>query len=209
MPRKAAKPAAPPPATDIKDRVIDATMALAAGRGWVHVTRADIAAEAGLSLADLYRLYPSKLSILSAFSRRSDAAVLARPAAADEPVRDRLFDLIMRRIDAMAPHKAALKSIAAGLPRDPAAALCYVPRFLGSMAWLTEAAGLDTSGLLGPLRVKAVAAVYLAALRAWFADESPDHAKTMAALDRALKRAEMVARSLPGFSRQEAAPAAP
>jgi hypothetical protein len=57
------------------------------------------------------------------------------------------------------------------------------------MAWTLEASGIATGGLRGVLRIKALAALYLATMRTWLADESADNAATMAALDRNLKRA--------------------
>lgn len=183
------------------DRIIDVTMDLIAGRGWRNLSLADIAAAAGLTPAQLYAVYPSKLAVLRAFERRVNERTLSATISADETVRDRLFDVIMRRLDALAPHKPAVRALVRDLPWDPAVTLCGGPRFLNAMRWMAEAAGVETSGIGGLLRVNGVAAVYLSALRAWLRDDSPDNAKTMAALDRALKQAEFVARSIPGFLR--------
>jgi hypothetical protein len=43
----------------------------------------------------------------------------------------------------------------------------------------------------------ALAAIYAYVLRVWLGDDSADNARTMAALDRALKNAEMLAQSVP------------
>jgi hypothetical protein len=103
----------------------------------------------------------------------------------------------MRRYEALAPHKAALSAILRHGCRHPLAALCGIPGLLHSMAWMLEAAGISTAGLAGMLRAKGLAAVHLATLRVWLRDDSPDMARTMAALDRNLKRAESLAGSLP------------
>ena len=84
-------------------------------------------------------------------------------------------------------------------------AICQGARLLRSLAWMAAAAGVDTSGLLGVLRVKALGAAYLVVLRAWLADESEDKARTMAALDRALKNLEMIAQTA-SFRRRAAVP---
>jgi AcrR family transcriptional regulator len=183
------------------DRIIDATMDLIAGRGWRNLSLADIAAATGLSLAQLYAVFPSKRAVLAAFERRVNEQTLSGAAGADESIRDRLFDLVMRRLDALAPHKPAIRALVRDLPRDPAVVLCGGPRFLNAMRWMAESAGVETGGIGGVLRVKGLAAVYLCTLRAWLNDDSPDNTKTLAALDRALKQAEFFARSLPGFSR--------
>jgi len=183
------------------DRIVDAAMELIAGRGWRTLSLADIAVATGLTLAQLYAVFPSKGAVLEAFERRVNEQTLAASTAADESIRDRLFDLVMRRLDALAPHKAAIRALARDLPWDPAVALCAGPRFLNAMRWMAESAGVETGGIGGLLRVKGLAAVYLCTLRAWLNDDSADNAKTLATLDRALKQAEFFARSLPGFSR--------
>jgi AcrR family transcriptional regulator len=183
------------------DRIIDATMELIAGRGWRTLSLADIAAATGLTLAQLYAVFPSKRAVLAAFERRVNEQTLSGGISTDEPIRDRLFDLVMRRLDALAPHKPAIKVLLRDLPWDPAVALCGGPRFLNAMRWMAESAGVETGGIGGLFRVQGLAAVYLATLRAWLNDDSPDNTKTLAALDRALKQAEFFARSIPGFSR--------
>jgi AcrR family transcriptional regulator len=183
----------------VKDRLVDAALALAAERPWPGVTLADIAAKAGLGLAELHGLAPTKAHVLRLWLARVDAAVLAGPVPDPaDPVRDRLFEVLMRRIDALKPHKAAVASMADGLMRDPVQALCGWPALLRSMAWMLEAAGLDASGLRGALRARGLALVWLAALRAFLSDESEDLGTTMAALDKALKRAEPFGRALDG-----------
>jgi hypothetical protein len=69
-------------------------------------------------------------------------------------------------------------------------------------------AGVDSWGPLQPLQLKGLGLVYLAALRAWFGDDSADLAPTMAALDKGLARAEAVLAMLPGVSRRETEAAA-
>ena len=184
--------------TDQASHVIDVALTLAAEKGWRGLALADIAAAAGLSLAELYALYSSKQAILAAYSRSIDGAVLAEVEApqgdgAQESAKDRLFDLLMRRFDKLDAHKAGLLRIAEDTGRDPLSLVCSLARLERSMAAMLEAAGISAGGLGGVLRVKGLSAVYLAGLRAWFKDDSADKAKTMAALDRALSRAERLA----------------
>jgi AcrR family transcriptional regulator len=200
MAAKRPKPAAKPePAADPADAALDAMLRLAAQRRWAEIALADIAAEAGLTMADMLRHAPSRTALLKAFGRRIDAATLAAPVEADGTVKDRLFDLIMRRFDALAPHKEAVRGILADLGRDLPSALCLLPGGLASMAWLAEAAGVAPRGPLGALKIKVLAAVYVATFRVWLGDDSADAAKTMAALDKSLGRLEALTSSLPAF----------
>jgi AcrR family transcriptional regulator len=183
------------------DPAIEAALTLAAERGWRDLALADIAEAADLSMAALYAQYPSKTAILAAYSRAIDAAVLADLGGdqAGESAKDRLFDLLMRRFDKLEAHKAGLVRIAEDTGRDPLSLVCSLANLDRSMAAMLEAAGLSTSGLRGLLRIKGLSAVYMATLRAWFRDDSADKAKTMAALDKALGRAERMAS---GFGRR-------
>lgn len=179
--------------TDGADRIITAALALAAGRGWRRVRLVDIAIEAGVTLAELRDAFSSKAAIVNGFVRRTDERVLAAGPAEGSSARDRLFDVLMRRFDVLQPDKKAVAMIVRDAFCSPLAVLCHGPQLLASMAWMLEAAGLSSAGPAGMLRAKGLALVYLAALRAWLGDDGADLAKTMAVLDRGLRRAETVA----------------
>jgi AcrR family transcriptional regulator len=187
--RRGGRPAASPSEAD---RIIDAALALIATNGWRGVSLAAIAAAAELPILRLYRTFPSKQAILWGFHRRVDEMVMTEPPPAepDERPRDRLFDLLMRRFDALQPHKAALEVLGRELPRDPLTALCAGTSLLRSMRWMLEAADIPTGGVRGVVATKLAAAAYLSAMRIWQHDASPDLGRTMAALDARLRRIE-------------------
>ncbi len=136
---------------DLRDRVLDAFLGLIADRGYGEVSLRDVGEAAGLGLAELYRLYPDKLALVQAFMARIDGEVLAgTPASldAEETVRDRLFDLLMRRYDALQPHRPALTAIRRAGLRDPLMALVLGPALMRSMAAMLEAAGVPARGVL-------------------------------------------------------------
>lgn len=185
---------------DPEQRVLDAAMRLAALQGWADTTLADVAAEAELPLEEMYRRFPSKHAVLEAFVRRIDETVLTGtdPEIGAEPVRDRLFDVLMRRFDALRPYKDGVRAVLRDLARDPPA---YLQFSLGPMRrsslWMLEAARVEPWGLLQPLLLQGYGAIYLYVLRAWLRDDSEDSGRTMAALDRALQRAESLLSFLP------------
>ena len=66
-----------------------------------------------------------------------------------------------------------------------------VERFCGSLALLdAAAANINASGARGMLRAQGSALLFASVLRVWVNDDDPGHARTMAALDRALARAQ-------------------
>ena len=172
---------------------LDAFLTLVADKGYGEVMLRDVAAAADTGLADLYRLYPDKAALVSGFLARVDAAVLAgtpRQVDPEETARDRLFDVMMRRYDAVKPHRDAWRSISRAVRRDPLLALALAPAVRRSMAAMLEAAGLSSEGISGAVRQNGLLAIHAAVARVFDDDESGDLSKTMAALDGRLKTAE-------------------
>jgi AcrR family transcriptional regulator len=185
------------------DTVLDAFLTLAAERGYGEVTLRDVAAAADMGLADLYRLYPDKAALVSGVMARVDAAVLAatpRQVDPEETARDRLFDVMMRRYDALKPHREAIRSIVRAARRDPLLALALAPAMRRSMAAMLEASGLSSDGLSGAVRQNGLLAIFAAVSRVFDGDDSADLSKTMAALDGRLKTAERWAQTFEKYS---------
>ena len=102
-----------PRKTDFPRLIVDHALELAAAQGWANTSLSDIAEAAGLTLAQLRATFPSKTAIIAAYTTRVDEAVLndIDPELADKSSRERLFDVLMKRFDAMNPHKEAVRSI--------------------------------------------------------------------------------------------------
>jgi ubiquinone biosynthesis protein COQ9 len=175
--------------------LITAALDLAAQRGWHRISVAAAARHAGLALDRARARFPGRMVLLLRFVRMADRAALAS-AAQEGPPRDRLFDLLMRRIDVLQNHRAGVLAVMRALPADPASALLLAAANLRGMGWMLEAAGISAAGPFGRLRAKGLLAVWLWTLRAWQRDASDDLAATMAALDQALTRAEQAAKWL-------------
>ncbi len=173
------------------DAVVDAALALAARMPWQDVGLADIAAEAGLDLAGLRKVVASKAHIMALFSRRIDAMLLEALAGEtlEGEAHDRLFDVIMRRLEIMEPWRPAVKSILACGPGDPIAVAAGALNAMDSQRWLMEAAGIPMprDGLAQGARLAGLAFVQQRALRVWAEDDDPGRARTMATLDRTLR----------------------
>lgn len=175
-----------------RDAVIDALMRLAADRPWADIEVTDIAEAAGITLAEFRDLFPSKGAVFGAFAKRVDREVLQGTTddLAGEPARERLFDVLMRRIDALAPYKAALGRIMEGVRSEPLTLLALNRVALNSHRFMLAAAGISTEGPLGTLKIQGTAVAFARTLETWLDDDDPDLARTMARLDRELRRGE-------------------
>jgi AcrR family transcriptional regulator len=180
------------------DDIVAATFRVAAERGWRATRLDDIADACGLPPAEMRRRFPCKASVLIACARQIEQRAAAEPPVfeSEDTVRDRLFELLMQRLDLLAPYKDAVASILRDLPADPLGAVVAGPEVLRLMAGILDQAGVPAAGPIGCLRSKGLAAVWFATLVDWVRDDSPDNARTMAALDAHLRRTEPFARML-------------
>ncbi|MDQ7250131.1 TetR family transcriptional regulator [Dongia sedimenti] len=167
-------------------------------QGWIDLSFAEIAEQAGVPIAEAHRIYPSKTAVLLGLTRAIDERILN--SLADDPLegsaKDRLFDIVMRRFDVLKSDRSAYRRLMRQLPVTPnafAALLCQLRR---SLALTLEAAGISASGLKGALRLKGLLAIYVAGLRVFANDESEDLAKTMAEIDKRLGQAERLSEML-------------
>ena len=185
---------------DLPRHIIDTAIKLAGEKGWRALTMADIAAKGEISMAEIYRVFPTKNDILKGFTRQIDEVVLSVGPDGEEGEthRDRLFDVMMRRFDALTPYRSGLEGISRDLRGDPMMAALHACALRRSLAWMLEAAGIPSDGIAGMLRVKGLGVIYLMVFRVWLTDDSADLSRTMAALDSRLRQAEQFSNSLPG-----------
>jgi ubiquinone biosynthesis protein COQ9 len=174
--------------TTIKGRIVSSAMKLAAERPWGGVSLIEIADKAGLTLADIRTHFDGKPAIVRGFVRAVDDALLtqARKPAADSGARDALFEVVMARFDLLMPYKPALRSIL----KDAEPDLAMLGAAMSSQQWMLSAAGIESSGARGSVRTLGLASVYASVFRTWLEDDDPGMARTMAALDRRLRRGE-------------------
>ena len=174
--------------------LLKAAFALVAERGWRGFRRTELARRAGVSLARVYEELPTRASLVAALGRHLDRAMLeTNPAELDGMTpRERVFELVMRRLDAMAPFRDGLKAISRDAGLDLLGLSC---ENLGrAMGWLLDASGAELHGLRRAGAGPVLALVYARTFNVWLRDDTPDHAKTMAELDKRLSQAESLAR---------------
>ena len=185
-------PAPTPRGTTDRDKAIAALMALLAERSFEQVGLAEVAGRAGMKLSQLRAEFGSTLAILGAHIKEIDRTVLAGGDVdmAEEPARERLFDVLMRRLEAHAPYKDAVRSIMCSARRSPGLAFALNAMAARSQRWMLEAAGIGASGPRGALRAQGAAFMFARVLSVWIDDEEEGLDRTMAALDRGLSSAE-------------------
>src|SRR6201987_5333548 len=193
---------APPPAGD-REKIMAAFPSRLADKPIERIGFAEIAEASGVSLAQLRSEFPSTLAILAAHMKSIDRAVLSEDFGdvEEEPARERLFDVLMRRIEILAPHREAVRSLLRSARRNPPLALALNSLAVRSQQWMLTAAGIGASGPRGTIRAQGLAALFGGVLRTWIHHDDPGLARTMAALDRALARGQRFVGLIEGLCR--------
>jgi AcrR family transcriptional regulator len=183
-----------------RNRVIDATMKLAARRDFGDVSLTDIAHEAEMSLADLRDLFPSKGAIIGGFMRRIDRQVLEACSAEDThaPARDRLYDVLRKRLETLEPYRDALASVSRWASRDPLIGMALNRETVNAMRFMLEAAEIDCDGPTGALKLQGLAMAWNRVLDAWFENGFSFALET---LDREIARGERYVEHVEDFAR--------
>jgi len=165
--RKASTPP-PPRGTSDRDKAVDALMALLAEHGFEDIGLAEVAGRAGLKLSQLRAEFGSTLAIYAAHVKDIDRAVLAGGEdMTDEPPRERLFDVEVRRLEAMAPYKEAVRSMLRSARRDPPLALALNALAVRSQRWMLEATGINAAGPHGAVRAQGAALLFARVVGVW------------------------------------------
>lgn len=183
------KTAAPQP--PIEPRIVKAAMDIAAEDGWAEVTSEAVAKRAKVQLDEVRSICPDKVDLLKLLAEEINIVMLDG-GEVDGAVRDNLFELIMRRLEAMQDYRAGILAVKAGLREEPGLIFKMAGTFHETLGNILDMAGVNTS----PLHRAGLAALVLAVFHVWSEDESADLAMTMAALDKRLGQLERAAEVL-------------
>lgn len=171
---------------------IDTLMTLLMTKSYKEISMREVADAAKVPVPKFLLAYNSKLDLIEAFARRIDEEILAEDDAdmLDEPMRERLFDVMMRRYDTLAPFKLALIQLDRDSRNDPILLSGLAGISSRSMVRMAASVGLDLSGPKGAVTLAGLLDVHRQVLQIWLSESDAGQARTLAALDKALRRAE-------------------
>jgi len=96
--------------------------------------------------------------------------------------RENLFEIIMTRIDLAAPHKKKFLALRSEFRQDPKAIPGFARTYFATMKRILQLAAAPAH----PHHVAAFSVLYASIIDTFLKDDTRDHAKTMAALDKRL-----------------------
>ncbi|SFO46774.1 transcriptional regulator, TetR family [Cohaesibacter marisflavi] len=196
---------------EIRQRLFEEFSQVVMTRGWRSVSCAEIATKADIDIKLAFLEYRDRYAYVSDLVRRIDQAMLESydPDMGDEPARERLFDVIMARFDAMQGHRDLILELNKAARRDPMLGLHLLALSRLTGEWFLDISHISPAGLSGMARSKGALLAYARAFSVWIGDDSADLAKTMATLDKFLKkgekalhRAEKIACALPRMGKR-------
>lgn len=188
-----------------REKILGAFLTLLAEKRFERIELSQVAQLANVTLADLRGEFGSTFDMVAAFMRETDKKVLAGgeqlaldPELDEQSARDRLFEVLMRRFEALSPYREAVRSLYRSARTNPQLAMGLNKLAVRSQQWMLSAANIGSSGMIGGMRAQALSCFFAKAMKTWLDDEDPGLARTMASLDRELATAERLA----GFARE-------
>jgi len=169
-----------------------AALRCAALSGWEKVTLEMVAKAAKMPVAALKRKFAAPVELVPVIAEQIDREAFSAAGEMSGTAHDVLFDLLMARFDLMQKNRKAILSIGDAARRNRILARALICANLDGVYRVIDQAKLAAPPR--PILAIGIAAIYGTAFFAWRKDESRDMAKTMAALDRALRWAEQAMR---------------
>jgi len=188
----------PKPKQNTENKIAIAALNLAAQRDWSSITVEQIAKAAKVPLAQAKKLFPDKDHVLAALVLVIDDKVaksIGKPLSQGTP-RDRLFEVMMARMDELQANRKAILGIIGAVRQNPRLIPLVLPAHVQAIKKLLSLAGLTVGKIQQPLVIGGLLGIYSATLCQWHSDQTPDLSKTMAGLDRSLRLAEKAAEIL-------------
>ena len=186
--------------------LIDTTLSLAGELGWPSVTLQLVGKTANVPLSEVSAIFSSKWDILEAFRERTDLLLTAGKSAnlSGQSAKDRLFDILMARIEIIEPWKAGIGSIARHAVAQPITGIRLFTSLNKSMECTIEHVNAKIQGPGKLIQSRGLTLIYLLVLRRWIGDHSSDLGPTMAELNERLISADQLLSRICGLRKYQA-----
>jgi AcrR family transcriptional regulator len=177
-----------------RDRIVDATLAVAAEVGWANLRLHQVAERLDLPLAEVHAVFRDKDAVANAWFDRALAAMLRAPASelAGRPPPERLLVVMMRWFDALAPQREVAREMLGEklYPSHPHHWAPLIADLSRLIHWFLDAARIASTGRQRQLAEIGLTTLFLASLRTWLRDDSPGQERTREHLRRGLEAAD-------------------
>lgn len=174
----------------LADRIVDAALAMAEESGWEGVRLRVVAERLEVPLTEVLARFRDLDAVVDSWFRRAWEAMLAETPEGfgERPAGERVEIQLMRWFDALAAHRRVTGQMlrAKVYPSHPHHWVPLIFNLSRTIQWLRDAAGLDVGGLRRQVEEVWLTGLFLAALRVWLGDETPEQRRTREFLRRRL-----------------------
>ncbi|MFO1035257.1 MAG: hypothetical protein U1E45_00300 [Geminicoccaceae bacterium] len=166
-------------------------------RGWSDFSFVELSRRAELPLTEIYAKFPNRAAVLETLGDRLDSAMLDldMDELNEMSPRERVFELTMRRLDAMAPFKPGLAQIGR-CSRGYELMKPAARNVRRAVSRLLDAAEAPMPAAVAAGARPVLTLIYSRVFNVWLKDDTPDLARTLSELDRRLQQAESLGRFL-------------
>jgi len=182
------------PAARQKAAIVEAAIAIAEERGWEQVRLHEVAERLSLALTDIHAQFRDLDAVANAwFDQALDATLAVPPSQIEERAPpERLEIVIMRWFEALATHKSVSGQMLSGklYPSHPHHWVPMIFDLSRLIHWFLDAARIRSTGRRRQLAEIGLTLIFLATLRVWLRDDTPDLADTRHILARRLQAAD-------------------
>jgi AcrR family transcriptional regulator len=176
------------------DAIVDAAIALAGRDGWARVRMMHLSTHFGVPLAQIHDRFRDMDDIADAwFTRASKTlAVPTKRGFAKKPAKDRLFEVIMRWLNALAAERQVSAQIIRQklYPSHPHHWMPMVFSLSRLVHLILDAAMIDSHGRQRQADELGGSMLVLATLWVWAGDDTPGQERTQAFLARRLEHGD-------------------
>jgi AcrR family transcriptional regulator len=178
----------------VRERIVDAALDLAEMHGWDAVRLHDVAERLGIGLDAVATRFRDRDAIADAWFARARDAMLEPTAEgfAAEPPHHRLYLLLCRWLDVLAPHRrVSVEMLKVKLwPFHPHHWMPLPFELSRIVLWWRDAAGLDSPPPRREVEEIALTWLFLGTLAIWSCDDSDGQTRTRRFLARRLADAD-------------------
>lgn len=179
------------PASPLRERIVDAAVALADEVGWERVRLHAVAARLGVGLPAVRAEFADLDAVADAWLARADDAMLAAPIDPDAPARERIEQAMLAWFAGLSGRRRMLRAMLAYklTPAHLHLQAGLVVATSRRVQWLREAARLDATGRQRQVEEIGLTALFGASVLVWLYDDA-EETRTRRFIGRRLEAAD-------------------
>lgn len=175
--------------TELRTIITEAAWKLLTDKGLDGLSTEELSKETLIAEVKIQQLCPTSLSILLLLVNDITSKTPSVNSS-NLSAHDILFESIMNHLDTASPYKTAIQRLVNELSFAPCWLMNLKPYISEWSRQRLNEANIETTGLIGSIRIQVFDLFCLYVLKIWADDSTPDQSLTLPAIDQGLKKLE-------------------